>query len=811
MIAEVGFIALLLSLVAAGYAAVVSLWAAGRRDMATSPNALALPAPDERTPWMLSARNAALSVFLLLSLAVGLLLMALVGGEFQMEYVYSTTERSADLFLRVAALWGAQEGSLLFWSWLMSTFAAAAILINWRSHRRFMPYVIAITMLTVGFFLFITVAYANPFNRLWALEDNSIKAAVIQPPDSQPAHLWLLPDGRSGFAAGIAAPVPGAQTDGVGMNPLLRHPGMLIHPPMLYLGFVGMVIPFAFAMAALATREYGGAWIAISRRWLLVAWMFLSLGLALGGRWAYDVLGWGGYWAWDPVENAALLPWLTGTALLHSIVIQQKRGMFKRWNMILVILTYWLVIFGTFATRSGVVNSVHSFAESPIGMPMLAFVTFVTLASLVMLASRWDGLRSQGGLAGWLSRESLFMLNNVVFVSLAVVIFGGSYAVPIISELFLDTQVTMGPPYFETTAGPLFIALFVLMALAPLSVWRSSAPERMGRAMRAPVVLTIVLMLALGLPMLGDAFDVFLALGAIIAALLTLVYHFYTYQGRGRPRELPTVTLVNVMIGLKVALVLLTVAPGASFMGFLDFAQDTLQTGALLAYSLIAFAGLVTLWEYYRGVRARDRSRGGGPFRALYNLFRLHRRRYGGYFIHLGVLMLAVGIVGSSLFQQETQQRLAPGETLTIGNYTLRYDMLGCPHPDTGVLLPLDQCMQIWAVRAPDPLRFVSQVTILRDGREEAMLYPGRDQYQKSEQTMTPPSVYHTIAGDLYVILASWGQDTATFKVYLNPLIGFVWLGAVMLAAGGLIAIWPQPKRASAEQRAPAGAAPSEV
>ena len=276
--------------------------------------------------------------------------------------------------------------------------------------------------------------------------------------------------------------------DGHGLNPLLRHPGMIIHPPMLYLGFVSFVIPFAFAIAALVTGRTDDRWIRLTRRWTLVAWLFLSLGLLLGGRWAYDVLGWGGYWGWDPVEIAAFMPWLTGTAFLHSVMIQEKRGMLKHWNMVLIILTYCLVIFGTFLTRSGVLSSVHAFAQSAIGPLFFGFIGLTFIISLTLLLQRWDSLKSEAQMTSMLSREALFLLNNLLFMSILVVCFWG-VIFPLISELFTGQKVTVGPPFYERATGPLFAGLLLLMGIAPLSAWRHSTAKTLGRAMWKPFIV----------------------------------------------------------------------------------------------------------------------------------------------------------------------------------------------------------------------------------------------------------------------------------------------------------------------------------
>ncbi len=349
MLAEIGLTGLALAFSAAVYAIIAALLGARRHS--------------DRL--VVSARNAALLTFPLLLLAAFSLLSALLSQQYQIGYVWQVTDPNTPTFFRFTALWGSQQGSLLFWCLLMSLFAFVATSINWRSNRALMPYFIAYTMATLAFFVGLVLFIENPFARYWVTPGLAQNAAI-------PATV-LIP-------AGATAPdaLQLAQT-AHGLNPLLRHFGMIIHPPMLYLGFVGFVIPFAFAMSALASGDLSTNWIKATRRWALIAWLFLSLGLLLGGRWAYDVLGWGGYWGWDPVENAAFIPWLIGTAFLHSVMIQEKRGMLKVWNMFLVIFAFSAVIFGTFATRSGLVDSVHSFAQSGIGTPMFLFWGGMTL------------------------------------------------------------------------------------------------------------------------------------------------------------------------------------------------------------------------------------------------------------------------------------------------------------------------------------------------------------------------------------------------------------------------------------------------
>jgi len=504
-----------------------------------------------------------------------------------------------------------------------------------------------------------------------------------------------------------------------GLNPLLRHFGMIVHPPLLYMGFVGFLIPFAFAMAALASGDLSTNWIRATRRWTLLAWLSLSLGLVLGGRWAYDVLGWGGWWGWDPVENAAFLPWLLGTAFLHSVMIQEKRGMLKVWNMFLILGTFSAVIFGTFATRSGLVDSVHSFARSAIGFPLFFFWFSVSAISLGMLLWRWrrGQLRDERRLHGLLSRESLFVLNNVVFVMLFIAIFWGSFGAPILSELFMGTTITLGKDYFLQVTPPLFLALFILMGVAPLSAWSATTLVRLGRALIVPVLLA-----------------------ALVVALLALMQ--------------PTEPLV------------------------------------LLIYGVIALSGTVALWETVRGAAARHKTLGEQWHIALMALVARNRRRYGGYLIHLSIAVLGIGALGSELYQQETQRTLAVGQSLELGGYVMRYDgFLGGQIADDGRIMD------------------IAQVTVLRDGREIAHLRPRRDFYPNAEgmNTMTIPAAHSTLENDFYVLLVDWepiSAGSATFKVFINPLINLIWWGSLLLVFGTLIGMYPDERVALATAKA---------
>ena len=668
MLYDLGYFALVIAFALALYAAAAGVFGAQTK----------------RPQFIESARNAALVVFLLLTLNVLIVIYGLAMLDFNVAYVADVSSRAMSPFLRVTALWGGQQGSLLFWAWMMSGFAAAVMIRKWRRDRELMPYVIFVTMGTLAFFIGLTLFISNPFARLWhdPLTDEIIAA------------LWQ-PKGMMVFTP----------QDGQGLNPLLRHFGMIGHPPTTYVGFTGFVIPFAFAIAALITGKAGeDEWIRTTRRWTLVAWLFLSIGLVLGGRWAYDVLGWGGYWGWDPIENAMLMPWLTGTAFLHSMMIQEKRGMLKVWNIVLIILTYSLSIFGTFITRTGVVGSVHAFSKSAMGPSFLIFVAVTFLGSLALMFKRLDTLKSDHELDSLLSRESAFLLQNLLFLGITFAVFWGTIF-PMISELVTGTKITVGPPFFKQVTGPLFAALVLLMGIGPLFAWRKQATAKLGKSLLIPFA------------------------GSVIVTLIAAFAHW--------PRH--------------------------------PFPL------ALFGLWLVSLAALTTLFEFWRGARARMQSQGENFFAALGHLMWRNRRRYGGYIIHLGVVMMALGVVGDEFFKAETQGTVGVGESLAVENYTLRFDGLRqYPGSDGRDIVE-------------------ASASLYREGEFVMTLKPRRDFFVTQQQPVTVPAVYSTPGADVYVLLVGWediGRSASTFKIYVNPLINWVWAGGITFIIGTLIAAW---------------------
>ncbi|HEX6268951.1 MAG TPA: heme lyase CcmF/NrfE family subunit [Anaerolineales bacterium] len=672
MLADIGFIALAIAFIFSLYATLASLYGALYGRLA----------------WVESARNASFLVFPLLTIPVMVVVYSLYTFDFSIAYVYDVSSRAMSPFLRVTALWGGQEGSVLFWAWLMAAFVGLALLRKWERDQELMPWVCFVAMLTTAFFVGVALFITNPFTRLWyAPGATELTQALFQP----------------------ANMIPYFPQDGNGLNPLLRHFGMIGHPPTTYLGFTGFVIPFAYAVAALITgHSRRDDWIITTRRWTLFAWIFLSIGLILGGRWAYDVLGWGGFWGWDPVENAMLMPWLTGTAFLHSVMMTEKRGMMKKWNMVLIILTYSLSLFGTFITRTGVISSVHAFAKTALGPAFFAFIGITFLGSLTVLYLRWDTLKSEHTLESFISREAAFVLQNMLFLAVTFAVFWGT-VFPLISELVTGTKITVGPPYFQRVTGPLFFALVLLMGIAPLFAWRKQAARALGKAIWIPFAVS-----------LG----------------ITAVWGFI----------------------------------------------HRMHPASIFGLWLVAFTLSAILAEFWKGVQARHVTRGENRFTALVNLIRRNHRRYGGYIIHLGVVLIAMGIVGDAYFKLETQGTVSQGESLSVGGYQLKFQ-------------------ELLGYAGSDGREIVEAVTSLsRDGEAIRSLSPRRDYFVVQEQPVSVPGVHSAPGMDFYVLLIGWDNlgTSATFKIYINSLINWVWVGGVVMILGTIIATWSSPVRREA-------------
>jgi cytochrome c-type biogenesis protein CcmF len=649
MLADIGHVTVIAAFAVAVYAVVVSIYGNWKNDWR----------------WVESARNASIAILGLVMLACVLLVTALLQGDFSIEYVWRVSSREMPTYLKVTALWGGQAGSLLFWNMILAVFTATAMAHKWHNeHERYLlPHALAVATVTQVFFLGLTAFVENPFTQL-----------AFTP------------------------------ADGNGLNPLLRHPGMIIHPPMLYLGFTGLTIPYAFAMAALITGKLDEGWIRITRRWTLAGWLFLSLGLILGGRWAYDVLGWGGYWDWDPVENASLMPWLAGTAFLHSVMIQEKRSMFRMWNMFLIILTYCLMIYGTFIVRSGVISSVHSFAQSAVGPLFFGFIGLMFVFSAYWLIRRREELASENRLDSFLSREAAFLFNNFVILAILGATFWGTN-LPIVSELVTGEKITVGSPFYEQVNGPLFAVLLLLMGVAPLTMWYRTSAARLGIMMRWPA----------------------------LAALVFVAILFFLGIG---------------------------------------------TWGSLLGLWIVMFAAIITALEFWRGTAARMRSKNEPVWVAYTNLLARNRRRYGGYWIHIGVIVMAFGIIGTEFFQQEIQINLNRGESVELGDYRMTFN-------------------GVRQYAGPDDLIITeASADLYHNERYVKTLYPRTEFYTRSGQPMSIPAARSTIGEDFYVLLILWEQTSsasAVFRIYLNPLINWVWAGGFIFVLGTMIAAWPDP------------------
>ena len=661
--AEVGSGALTLALVLALYGIVAGLLGAWRG------------VPELVT----SAARATWGVTVLVMLALVALATAFLTHDFRLIYVAGRSSRDMPVHYVLAALWGGQEGSLLYWVIVVGIVGSLAIYIHRRSDRTLIPYVTVTILSVMAFLLVILTFVASPFRVM-----------------------------------------PVTPANGVGLNPLLRDPGMMVHPPLLLAGYASFTVPFAFAMAALITGRLGADWLRAIRRWTLLSWGILGCGLLAGAWWAYHVLGWGGYWGWDPVENVALLPWLTSTAFLHSVIVQERRGMLKVWNLALLLASFVLSVFGTFVVRSGLLSSVHAFAVSPVGPWFLFYLATVTLVGLGLLIYRLPSLQSDRVIESMTSRESGFLVNNLIFVALAFATFWGT-VFPLFSELFWDTKLTVGPPFYNQVNGPLLLALLLLMGIGPALAWRRTDLRLLARYVRWP--LLIALLVASGL-----------------------------------------------LAWLRVPL-------------------------AAVAFAVVVFTGMVTLLEYGRAVRARRRAAGQSSLEALVELLRRNNRRYGGYLVHLAVLVMAVGVIASNVFQVERQFSLRPGDSGAIGPYTVVYR--GLDERQTA-----------------DAEVVAARVEIYRGGRLRDTVETYRFFYRNYEDQPTARMGIATVGlDDVYVVLDRWDNDgTASLRVYVNPLVIWIWVGAVVYVLGTLTLFWPHP--VPARQRAgqfARGVVPSEA
>jgi cytochrome c-type biogenesis protein CcmF len=663
--ASLGFYLLLAAFVVCAYAVAASVAGAQRRSR----------------PLIDSGVGAFYLVAAIMTAASAVIVYAFVVGDYSIKYVARYSDSVQPLFYKITSYWGGLDGSIMFWVFLLSLFGSTAVYVNRERHRELIPYVVAVIAIVQMFFLFLMIIHNNPFETY--LTEN-------------PA-------------------------DGEGLNPLLQNFYMVIHPPTMYTGFVGLTIPYAFGMAALITGYLDDSWLRAVRRWTMISWLFLSVGLGLGMIWAYEELGWGGYWGWDPVENAGLLPWFTATAFLHSVIMQERRGMLRVWNVTLVILTFFLTIFGTFMTRSGIVQSVHAFGEDPeLARLFTIFMLTILTVSFGFVIYRLPLLRARNELDSWISREAAFLANNwILLFSAFFVLFATMF--PTLSEAVTGERLTVGPPFFNKWMLPIGLTLLLLTGIGPLLAWRKSTLVNLRDQFLVPVVTATVV---------G---------GALVA------------------------------LGVRVW------TSGICF-AFCGFVVGTIGQ------------------EFWRGARVRQHATGTDVFTALVGLVARNKRRYGGYIVHVGIVLLFLGFAGEG-FKLDEQVLLKPGQQTQVGDFVVRLD----------------------AVRVTDDGQkqmITGHTTVFRDGEEIGRMYPAKWFFRKHEdEPTTEVAIRRSLAEDIYLVMPAFSleEQSASMQIVVNPLVNWIWVGFGVIAIGTFIALLPETVFAFALARMPAGAVTSSL
>jgi len=618
----------------------------------------------KRKPFLIvSGQRAVYAIWVLVTLASGILVYSLLTGDFRFSYVAEHSNRTMPILYKFAAWWGGQEGSLLFWSFLLSSYAAVVVFTNRRKHRDMMPWVIAVLTTIQAFFLILNNFIANPFRMLAV--DKLITA---------------VPDGN-------------------GLSPLLQYPAMAIHPPMLYLGYVGFAVPFAFAIGSLITRQPGDSWIHTTRRWTLVTWLFQSTGVMLGAAWAYHVLGWGGYWGWDPVENASLLPWLSGTAFLHSVMMQEKKGMMKVWNIVLVSTTFFLCILGTFLTRSGVVQSVHAFARSEIGKYFVTFMAVGIAATVYLILDRLEYLKSESQLESVISRESSFLFNNLILLASCFAVLWGTLF-PVISEAVSGDKISLDPDWYNRLMVPIGLFLLFLTGVGPLFAWRKTSADSLRRNFQWPGIASLVLVVVL-------------------------------------------------------------------------FAAGIHKPYPLISFGFCLFVALTVIVEFYKGAHSIAGRTGMNLPRATIELTHRNTRRYGGYLVHMGVVLIFIGFTGHAFNLSEVKE-MSQGDTMRIGHYELRMASL-----DQG-----ENANFLW---------YRGTFQISKDGQPIGTLQPEKRLFKASKESTSEVAIRMRPNEDLYINFGGMSDDNqrAVIQAYVNPLVTWVWVGGLVLIGGTLICLVP--------------------
>ena len=649
MTGPLGHIAVLLALLCAGAGAVLA-FLGGRPG-------------GER--FLLASRRSAVAMGAFVAAAFLLMEVALVQHDFSVSYVARVGSRETPLFYTIISLWSALEGSILLWALMLSIYTFLVVRYIGRTAQPGRDVAFSLgTLLVVNVFFLLLIAFpANPFRAVFPVPDN-----------------------------------------GPGPNPLLQnHIFMGIHPPLLYIGYVGMAVPFSFGFGTLLAGQMDPAWAKNIRRWTLVPWGFLTLGIMAGAWWSYEVLGWGGYWAWDPVENASFMPWLTATAFLHSVMVQERRGMLKTWTMTMIIATFLLTLLGTFLTRSGVLASVHAFTEGVIGPFFLSFLGIVLIASLILLGLRGETLRSTGALDSPLSRATAYLANNLLYSAFAFTVLLGTMF-PLVSEAVRGVKVSVGAPYFNQMSVPIALALVFLVGVGPALPWRKGSPGLLARKFLWPGILAGV------------------------------------------------TGLVVPLLGVTQPLVWLTFVLAAFAIGLL--AGEVLEPAAV------------------------RRARGEGFTRAIIGVATGNRRRYGGYIVHVGVLLAAVGIAVSGSYKKEAEWTLRPGQAGTMGNYAIQFD-------------------SVWAKTEPHRDAVVASVTAFYKGDAIGQYYPRLNYYRVQREPIATPAVREHAREDLYLVLMAYDQQGAhaTLKAIVSPLVAWIWIGGLVMGVGVIFGLWPRGRR----------------
>ncbi|MBZ5577015.1 MAG: heme lyase CcmF/NrfE family subunit [Acidobacteriia bacterium] len=648
---NLGALAILLAFCAAIYAAVASV--VGRI---------------KNKPFLVvSAQRAVYAVWGLVTIAAGVLVHAMMTSDFRFAYVAEHSNRAMPTLYKFAAWWGGQEGSLLFWSWLLATYAAVATFTNRRRHRDMMPYVIGVLMTIQTFFLILNNFVANAFQMLATSEGQVIGLDALR--------------------------------DGNGLNPLLQYPAMAIHPPMLYLGYVGFALPFAFAIGSLITRQPGEAWIHTTRRWTLVTWLFQSTGVMLGMAWAYHVLGWGGYWGWDPVENASLLPWLSGTAFLHSVMMQEKKGMMKVWNIVLVSTTFFLCILGTFLTRSGVVQSVHAFSRSEIGKYFVSFMAIGIAATIYLILDRLEYLKSESELESVVSRESSFLFNNLILLASCFAVLWGTLF-PVISEYATGDKISLDADWYNRLMVPIGLFLLFLTGVGPLFAWRRTSVDSLRRNFQWPGIAALLL------------------IGGLVVAGMR---NFY----------------------------------------------------ALISFGFCLFVALTVMIEFFKGGRSIAAKNNMNLLHAMVELTHRNTRRYGGYLVHMGIVLMFIGFTGHAFNQSEVKE-LNNGDRMRVGSYDLKM-----------VNLQQGENTNYAWHRAT--------IQVSKNGHDLGTLEPEKRFYIASKQGTSEIGIRQRPNEDLYLNFGGMSDDNqrAVIQAYVFPLVSWIWIGGLVLIGGTLICLVP--------------------